>query len=75
MCYIKIMNHNKQPQAAQVAQAFVAQNPNCCLLELTAHLDTFGFDGYGVNAASDLRGDCEPIGCGDGNCPYASNDE
>ena len=69
------MNNTTQSHATRTAQTFVTRNPNCCLLELTTHLDTLGFDGYGVNAASDLRGDCEPIGCGDGFCPYAADSE
>ena len=58
-------NSNKQLQAAQ---AFVAQNPNCCLLDL----NQFDLD---LDALADLRGDCEPIGCGDGFCPYAADSE
>jgi hypothetical protein len=56
-------NNNKQLQAAQ---AFVAQNPNCCLLDL----NQFGLD---LDVLADLRGDCEPVDCGDGFCPHAAD--
>lgn len=66
LVYIKTMaNTNERLQAAQ---AYVAQNPNCCLLDL----NQFELE---LDDLAELRGDCEPIECGDGFCPYAPVDE
>ena len=51
-------------QRLQAAQAFVVQNPGCCLLDLNVYE-------LELDDLADLRGDCEPIDCGDGCCPYA----
>lgn len=63
------------PKRLQAAQAYVAQNPHCCLLDLEAHLEAHGLGceaPFGLDEASDLRGNCT-YECDDSDdgCPYA----
>lgn len=44
-------------------------NPNCCILDLSEQFPDFADS----DLFAELRGDCEPIDCGDGFCPYSNS--